>query len=633
VPVARRRPAGLRRTSGGALPDHAQVVARRRLLRLVSPFAGEAGLVDPAPPVPVRRIFRRFWPYVRPYRAWLLAGLGLIALTPAIEAAEIWLFKVVVDDVLVPRDFAPFLPLAFAFVGLTVIAGLVSFCDDLLSTWVGERFLLSLRTSCFRHLQGLSLDFFERRRLGDNVSRLTGDVSAIESFMLSGVSAALTYLLRIVFFIGALFVLDPLLALVSLVVGPLFWVTARRFARLIKQASREKRRRAGSISSVAEEALSNVQLVQAYNRQEHEVARFHRENIASFEAEMASTRLKALFTPIVDLIDVAGALIVIGVGTWELSRGRLTLGGLLAFLAFLSQLYSPARGLARLSNTIYSASAGAERILELLDEAPAVRKRPGARRLARAAGNVEFDSVSFRYPSGERDALRDMSFRVEAGETLALVGPSGAGKSTVAKLLLRFYDPARGRILLDGRELDGIELSSLRENVALLLQETLVLDGSVRENIAYGRPGATDEQIVTAARAADAHDFVSALPDGYGTRVGQRGRLLSGGQRQRIAIARALIRDAPVLILDEPGAGVDAESQRRIAELLGRLMRDRTTIVISHSLLTVRDANSILVLDQGQVVERGTHAELLQRDGRYAQLARLHLVEDAVELV
>lgn len=606
---------------------------RRSLLRLVSPFADEPGLIPAAPPVALREIFRRFWPYARPYRLWLLAGLGLIVVAPAVQTAEIWLFKIVVDEVLVPRDFAPFVPLALAFVGLTLGAGLVSFCDDLLSTWVGERFLLSLRTSCFRHLQSLSLDFFERRRLGDNVSRLTSDVSAIESFVLSGVTSALGYLARIVLFTGALFFLDPLLALVALVVGPLFWLTARRFARLIKQASREKRRRAGSIASVAEESLSNAQLVQAYNRQEHEVARFHRENVASFEAEMASTRLKALFTPIVDLIDVAGALIVIGVGTWELSRGRLTLGGLLAFLAFLSQLYSPVRGLARLSNTIYSASAGAERILELLDQEPAVRERVGARQLLRAAGHVEFEGVSFRYPSGERDALSNVSFRVEAGETLALVGPSGAGKSTVAKLLLRFYDPSRGRILLDGRELDKIELSRLRENVALLLQETLVLDGTVRENIAYGRPGATDEEIVAAAHAADAHDFVSALPDGYDTRVGQKGRLLSGGQRQRLAIARALIRDAPVLILDEPGAGVDAESQRRIAALLGRLMRDRTTIVISHSLLTVRVATSILVLDQGHVVERGTHAELLQQDGRYAQLARLHLLEDAVELV
>lgn len=632
MPLFHRRGAGPREGEAPPTldPPEAQAARSRRrrgLRRLLNPLVEEAGLVAAAPPVPIREIFRRFWPYTRPYRIWLLGGLALVVLGPAIQAIEIWLFKIVVDDVLVPRDFEPFLPLAAAFVGLTLAAGVVSFCDDLLATWVGERFLLDLRTSCFRHLQGLSLDFFERRRLGDTLSRLTGDVAAIESFVLAGVGDALSYAVRIVIFSGALFYLDPLLALVALIVAPLFWLTARWFSRLIKAASREKRRRAGSIAAVAEESLSNAQLVQAYGRQDTEVARFQHENLAGYRAQMDATRLKALFTPVVDLIDVAGALLVIGVGTWELSRGRLTVGGLLAFLAYLSQLYSPIRGLARLSNTIYSASAGAERIIELLDEQPSVKEPAHPRRLGPARGVVEFERVTFRYPGTDRNALTDVSFRVEAGETLALVGASGAGKSTATKLLLRFYDPTAGRIWLDGHDLRELELHSLRANVALLLQETLVFDGSVRENIAYGLPGATDEQIEAAAAAANAHDFIAALPDGYEARLGQKGRRLSGGQRQRIAMARALIRDAPVLVLDEPATGIDAESQSRIAELIRELMRDRTTIVISHSLLTVRDATSIVMLERGRLVERGRHADLVRNGGRYARLAELHLVE------
>ena len=342
---------------------------------------------------------------------------------------------------------------------------------------------------------------------------------------------------------------------------------------------------------------------------------------------MASTRLKALFTPLVECIDLAGALLVIGMGTWELSQGRLSVGGLLAFVAYLSQLYSPIRGLSRLSNTIFSASAGAERIVELLEHEPSVRER--ARAVAFRPGAVVFEQVRFRYPAASADALRDVSFRIEPGETLALVGVSGAGKSTVAKLLLRFYDPDTGRIAVGGRDLRDLRLAPCATTSPLLLQETLVFDGTIRENIAYGRRVADEEAIVGAARAADAHRFISALPDGYDTVIGQKGRLLSGGERQRIAIARAMIRDAPILILDEPTTGLDAESGARILRPLRRLIEGRTTIVISHNLLTVRDASWIVVLDRGRVAEQGTHVELLAVGERYARLYELHGVEAA----
>ncbi|MFF9643632.1 ABC transporter ATP-binding protein [Kitasatospora aureofaciens] len=581
-----------------------------------------APVVAPAPVVPLRRTFRQFWPYTRGGRRWLILLVVIVLLGPVVDAAMIWLFKVVVDDVLVPRRLGLFLPVALGYAGLTLLAGGLGFADETLSAWVSERFLLNLRTDVFRHLQCLPLGFFERRRLGDVLSRLTGDVEAVETFLLSGVLEAVAYVAELTVFLGLLFYLRWDLTLTALVVAPLFWITARRFSAKVRTASRERRRRSGSVSALAEETLGNIALVQAYNRQDWEQQRFLGENLARFRATMAATRLRALFEPIVEMLELVGALIVLGLGAWELSQGRLTLGELLVFVALLSRLYGPVKGIGRLSNGFFSAAAAAERIIELQDQQPDVADPPKPLRPARVRGAVAFEGVRFRYPNASRLALNDVSFRAEPGETVALVGESGAGKSTVAKLLLRFYDPERGAVRLDGIDLRDLALSDLREHIAVLLQETLVVHGTVRDNIAYGRPGATDAQIVAAARAADAHEFVSRLPEGYDTVVGQQGRLLSGGQRQRIAIARAMVRDAPVLLLDEPTTGLDSESGRRILEPLGRLMSGRTTIIISHNLLTVRNADRIVLLRGGRVVACGSHRELLTQDAGYARLDR-----------
>ncbi|HEY3021934.1 MAG TPA: ABC transporter ATP-binding protein [Solirubrobacteraceae bacterium] len=576
---------------------------RERLRALVAPPAGAERLVAEAPPVAVRELFARFWPYARPYRLVMAAGLAFALVVPAFEAAEIWLFKLVVDDVFVPRDLGPLVWIAAGYLAITVVGGVVSFLDDYVDAWVGQHFLLDVRAALFSHLHRLSLDVLDRRRLGDLVTRLTGDVQAIESFILGGVSIGVTALARLVLFGGALFLLSWRLALVSLIVTPLFWWTARRFSGLVKRAAREKRRRSGSLAAVAEEALANAMLVQSLNRQDTELERFRRENRSIMEAELAATRIRSLFGPLVDVVELAGVIVVLGTGTWLLTSGELTVGGLIVFLAYLTQLYGPVRSLSRLSNTIFSASAGAERVLELLAEEPRVTDAPHARALAGVDGELELRDVTYRHPGAAAPALRDVSLRVLPGETVALVGPSGAGKSTLARLLLRFDDPDAGALLLDGHDLRDLTVASLRDHVGLLLQETLLPDATVAEVIAYGRPGAGDAEIEAAARTAGAHDFISALPDGYGTRVGQRGRMLSGGQRQRLAVARALVRDTPVLVLDEPTTGLDAAARERLLGPLGRLMEGRTTILISHDPAVVAHADRVIRLEEGRVVE------------------------------
>jgi subfamily B ATP-binding cassette protein MsbA len=570
--------------------------------------------------IPLRVIFGRFWPFAAPRRGWLCVALVVSLLPPAISTAEIWLFKVLVDDVLLPRDFSRFPVVAAAYVGLTLVDAVVSGVRRLLSTWLSQRFLIDLRAHLLRHLERLSPTFFHSSRLGDLLSRMSGDVAAIESFVLSAITSFTSATVQLVIYVGALFFLQWKLALVALTVTPLFWYAARRFSGRTKTLSREKQRLSGVIGSVVEQTLSNVTLVQAYGQEDRQVARFAEEAERKYGVEMASARLKSLYTPVVEIIELLGVLTVLGTGAWLLAHNALTVGELLAFVTFLGGLYGPVRRLGSLANSAYAASAGAERVIQVLDEPPAVADAPDAVDAGTVSGHLEVENLTFHYPGTSRTALDAVTFSVAPGETVAVVGASGAGKSTLAKLLVRFFDPDAGQIRLDGRPLTTITLESLRSNVTVLLQETLLLDGTVRENIAYGRSDATEDDIVRAARAADAHSFIEALPDGYDTQIGERGRRLSGGQGQRIAIARAMLRDAPVLLLDEPTTGLDVHSSARLIDPLRRLMAGRSTIIISHNLATVRTADTIVVLDQGRIVEQGTHQELVQRRGVYADL-------------
>jgi ATP-binding cassette subfamily B protein len=595
----------------------------RSLLR-PAPVDAPGSLVEAVRAASVREVFRRFWPDARPFRRWLWLSLVLIVVSPLVDSGAILLFQVLVDTVLTPRDFGAFPPVAAAFVAVTLAVGVLGFLSQYLAAWIGENFLHRMRTRVFAHLHTLSVSFFDRRRVGDTLSRLTGDVAAIETVVLSGVIGIIANLFKVVVFAGVLFFLDWRLALASLIAVPVFWAAARVFARRIKVASRQVRQRAGSITVVAEESLGNATLIQAYGRENAEIDRFAAQSLGSVHAELAATRLGAMFSPLVDLLQILGVLTVLGLGIWELTSGHITLGGLLAFLVFLSQLYNPVQGLGQLSTSLFGAAAAAERIIELLDQQPSVAAPAHPTELGRPRGQLRLEQVSFAYPDTTTRVLDQLSFTVEPGHTTALVGASGAGKTTLLKLLLRFYDPTHGQITLDGIDLRELDPRALRATIAIVLQETLLLDGTIADNIRAGRPDATGDQLIAAAVAADAHDFITALPDGYDTRVGQRGRLLSGGQRQRIAIARAMIRDAPILLLDEPTTSLDADAAHRVLTPLRRLITGRTTIIISHNLLTVTDADQIIYLDNGRIAETGTHTQLLASNNHYANLYRLH---------
>jgi ATP-binding cassette, subfamily B, bacterial len=582
-----------------------------RLAASLAPAADDDKLVAAAPAVALREVARRFWPLAKPYRRQFFAGIALAALLPAVEAAEIWLFKLIVDNVLVVEALGPLAVYIPAMVGLALLGALLSFGDEYAATWVGEKFTLALRTKLFAHLQRLEPDALDRRRHGDVIARLTSDVHAIETLLLSALAEAVQAGARLLLFGGALFLLSWKLALAALIVVPVFYFAARSFARLARRAARERRRRSGSLTAVAEEALGNAALVQSANAQGRELTRFRRESEGAIAAELAGTRIAGLFAPVIDLIELTGAVIIIVLGTWALGAGELTLGGLLAFLAYLAQLYRPVRDLSRLSQSVFEAVAGAERVIELLDEQPRVQEAAHAKPIGRVHGQLEIENVSYTYPGADRPALDRVSLLVRPGRCVAVVGASGAGKSTLAKLAVRFADPDAGAVRLDGHDLRDVTLRSLREHVAILLQDAPLFDGTVRDNVAYGRADASEEQIRAALDVAAAAGLADELADGLDTRAGQRGRSLSGGQRRRVAMARALLQDAPVLVLDEPTAGLDVEATRRLIGPLRRLMADRATLLITHDLELAAAADEVVVLDEGRISGRGSPPAVL----------------------
>ncbi|MEW2811162.1 ABC transporter ATP-binding protein [Streptomyces massasporeus] len=582
--------------------------------------ASEAGAG--APDVTARAAFSRFWPLTGGDRRWLVVICLCVVLAALAETTAILLFGHLTDNALQKGSLDAFWTPAAQWLAVAVLGAAIAYAGNSLAVWTAERFVLRLRAQVFGHVQDLPPDFFARHRTGDLVERLTGDIDAIEQLVVSGVVGTVSAMFSTVFFSVAVFWLRWELALAVFLLAPLFWLAAKVFAGRIKTVARQERTADGAITSVVEESLANIVLTQAYNRKAAEEQRLRTEALAWMRASVSGARMSERYEQLVEVLETVCVLAVIGIGAWEISRQRMTVGQLLSFAAFLGYLYPPVRSLGQLGLTLTAATASAERLAAILDTPPAVTDPPPHSTVQPrpVRGVIEFRDVGFRYPGAERPALTGITFTARPGEFVLITGASGAGKSTVSTLLPRFYDPSEGSVLLDGVPLDTLPLTFLREQITLLPQETLILHDTIRGNIVSGRPGATDEETVRAAKDAAAHAFVSALPDGYDTPLDSGTARLSGGQLQRVAIARAMLRQAPVLVLDEPTTGLDAIASRQVIGPLRRLMAGRTTLMITHDLGLAPDADRILVLDHGRLVESGTHQELLTRGGFYARL-------------
>jgi ATP-binding cassette subfamily B protein len=544
----------------------------------------------------VKEVFRRFWQYSAGDRRRLVLGALCSLVVSGGELGTVIVFSVITDRVLGSGHLSAFWGLAAWWLGIVVVAAAAMFVAEYQTSLASERFALRLRDAVFARAQRLSPDFFDRQQLGDLLVRLTGDVAVIEGVVSSGAFGAATSAASAALFSAATFVISWQLALVACGAAPIFWLASRGFSSRVQRAAERERRVTGKLTNAMEETLSNQALIQAFDRQTDAHRQLHAAGDSWLRAKMAEVRLSAVYGPTTYVIETLCVLVVFGFGAWQLSRGAITLGGLMAFAILLAYLYAPVQGVTGYRLSVGEAAESVSRVAEILDSRSSVHDQGVIRARIHSRGRVAVDDVSFAYPESGRQVLHGLSFCAKPGEVVAITGPSGSGKSTIAKLLLRFYDPDAGRILLDGIDVRDLSLRALRYNVTLLQQESLLFSGSIGENIGYGKRGATPAEVVAAARAAGAHEFITALPDGYDTPVGQRGRLLSGGQRQRVGIARAALRDAPVLVLDEPTAGLSPADSRLVRGLLRPVMAGRTTIIITHDMPLAAEADQVVTI-------------------------------------
>jgi subfamily B ATP-binding cassette protein MsbA len=483
-----------------------------------------------------------------------------------------------------------------------------------------------LRRTLYSHIQRLSLRFHDQSKTGDLISRVTSDIDSIQSFIASGLLDALINLLTLAGMIGVMFWIDWRFTLISLSVSPLLFFVAFYYTRLIRKTSREVRKKEGEIVSTIQEVLSSIRVVKAFATEEYEQTRLEEQSLESVEMGLQARSLKAKLAPMVQVIVACGTSLVIWYGAQMVLSGQLSPGSLVLFISYLGKMYKPMQDLSKMTDAWSKASVGYERIQEVMEAEGDVKDLPNATIAPQLRGDIEFENVSFCYEA-DCPVLKDLSLTVKAGQLAAIVGPTGAGKTSIISLIPRFYEPLSGVIRIDGHDIKTFRQKSLREQISFVLQDTLLFQGTIWSNIAYGKPGATREEIVHAAEMANASEFIEKMPQGYDSIVGEHGLTLSGGQRQRIAIARAIIRNTPILILDEPSSGLDAASEKLVFEALDRLMQGRTSLVIAHRLSTIRNADVIFVLKDGAIAEQGNHDDLLAKGGIYAGLCRLQFGE------